>query len=159
MLDPIPTSLLKECKSELMPIITKIDNLSIETGEMPKDFKHAIITPLLKMKGLELLYKNFHPVSGLPFLSKVIEKVVSQQLTHHVTASNLNEQYQSAYRRQHNTETALLKIMNDLLMVADNQQLALMAFLDLSAAFDTVDHSMLSSRLQSMFGVSGDALS
>ena len=54
---------------------------------------------------------------------------------------------------------ALLKIMNDLLLVADNQQLALMAFLDLSAAFDTVDHSMLLSRLQSMFGVSGDALS
>ena len=97
MLDPIPTSLLKECKSELMPIITKIVNLSIETGEMPKDFKHAIITPLLKKKGLELIYKNIHPVSGLPFLSKVIEKVVSQQLTQHVTASNLNQQYQSAF--------------------------------------------------------------
>ena len=92
MLDPIPTSLLKECKSELMPIITKIVNLSIETGEMPKDFKHAIITPLIKKKGLELIYKNIRPVSGLPFLSKVIEKVVSQQLTQHVTASNLNEQ-------------------------------------------------------------------
>ena len=86
------------------------------------------LTSLLKRKGLELIYKNFHPVSGLPFLSKVIEKVVSEQLTQHVTASNLNEQYQSAYRRQHSTETALLKMMN-LLMVADNQQLALMAFL------------------------------
>ena len=61
--------------------------------------------------------------------------------------------------KQHSTETALLKIMNDLLMVADNQQLALMALLDLSVAFDTVDHSVLLSRLQSMFGVSGDALS
>ena len=113
-LDPIPTSVLKECKSELMPIITKIVNLSIETNEVPKDFKHAVITPLLKKKGLELIYKNFCPVSGLPFLSKVIEKVLSQQLTQYVTASNLNEQYQSAYRRQHSTETALLKIMNDL---------------------------------------------
>ena len=84
---------------------------------------------------------------------------MSQQSAQHVTVSNLNEQYQSAYRRQLSTETALLKIMNDLLLVADNQQLALMAFLDLSAAFDTVDHSMLLSRLQSMFGVSGDELS
>ena len=79
--------------------------------------------------------------------------------THYVTASNLNEQYLSAYRRQHRTETALLKLMNDLLMVAGNQQLELMAFLDLSPAFDSVDRSMLLSRLQSMFGVSGVALS
>ena len=98
-------------------------------------------------------------MSGLPFLFKVIEKVVSQQLTQYDTASNLNEQYQYVYRRQHSTETALLKIMNDLLLVDDNQQLALMTFLDLSAVFDTVDHSMLLLRLQSMFGVSGDALS
>ena len=87
MLHPIPTSLLKECKSELMAIITKIVNLSIETREMPNDFKHAVITPHLKKKGIELIYINFSPVSGLP-LSKVIENFVSLQLNHHVTASN-----------------------------------------------------------------------
>ena len=76
VLDPITISLLKECKSELMPIITKIVNLSIETGEMSNDFKHVVITLCLKTKGLELIYKNFHPVSGIPILSKVIEKVV-----------------------------------------------------------------------------------
>ena len=97
-------------------------------------------------------------MSGLPFLSKEIEKVISKQLSEHVTASKLNEQNQSAYRNQHSTETALLKIMNDLLLIADNQQVALMTFLDLSAAFDTVDHKMLLSRLQSMFGVNGAAL-
>ena len=126
---------------------------------MPNDFKHAVITLLLTKKGIELIYKNLRPVSGIPFLSKVIEKVVSQQLTQHVIASNLNEQHQSAYRIEDSTDTALLKVLNDLLLVADNQQLALMAFLDLSAAFDTVDHSMLLVRLQSMFGVSGVALS
>ena len=62
---------------------------------MAIDFKHTIITPLLKMS-IELIYKNFCPVSGLPFLSKVTEKVVSQQLIQHVTASNLIEQYHSA---------------------------------------------------------------
>ena len=75
MLDSVPTSLLKECKFELMPIITKIGNLSIETGKMPDDFKqHAVITLLLKKKGIELIYKIL--LSGLPFLSKVIEKFV-----------------------------------------------------------------------------------
>ena len=97
---------------------------------MPNTFKHAVITPLLKKKGLKLIYKNFHPVSGLPFLSKVIEKVISKQLSEHVTSSKLNEQNQSAYRNQHSTETAVLKIMNDLSLIADNQQVALMAFLD-----------------------------
>ena len=96
MLDPIPTSLLKECKYELMPIITKIVNLSIETSEIPNDFKHAVITLLLKNKGIEIIYKNFCTVSGLLILSKVTEKVVLQQLSHNVTASNLNEHYQSA---------------------------------------------------------------
>ena len=95
MLDLIPTSPPKECKPELLPIISKIVSLSIDTGEMAIDFKHTIITPLLKMS-IELIYKHFCPVSGLPFLSKVIEKVVSQQVTEHVTASNLIEQYHSA---------------------------------------------------------------
>ena len=63
MLDPIATSLQKECKSELMPIITKIGNLSIETGERPNDFRQAVIILLLKRKGLEL-YKNFHSISN-----------------------------------------------------------------------------------------------
>ena len=90
ILDPIPTSLLKEYKFELMSIITKIVNLPIETGEMPSDFKHAVITPLPKRRVQSLFAKNCCPVSGLPFLSKAIEKVISQQLTQHVTASNLN---------------------------------------------------------------------
>ena len=70
MLDPISTSLLNEHKSEMMPIVTKIVNLSIETSEMPNDFKHAVITRLLKKKGIKLIYKNFRSLYGLPFLSK-----------------------------------------------------------------------------------------
>ena len=75
MLDPIPTSLLKECKSELMPIITKIVNLSIKTGEMPNDFKHAVITPLLKKKGIELIYKNFSLCLDYPSYPKSLKRL------------------------------------------------------------------------------------
>ena len=73
--------LLKECKSKLLPIITKIVNLSIENGEIAKDFK--LIPELDKKKGTEVIYKNFLPVSGLPFLPKVIEMVVSGTSTCH----------------------------------------------------------------------------
>ena len=152
LLDPIPTNLLKQCLNELQPTITRIVNLSLEEGKMPDDLKHAVVTPLLKKQGADLIFKNFRPVSGLPFLSKIIEKVVSQQLNAHVVENNLDENLQSAYKPKHSTETALTKIMNDLLLESDRQRVVLLAFLDLSAAFDTVDqeedtHKLCASRI------------
>lgn len=81
ILDPIPTTLLKECVDELLPVTTMIVNMSLSEGMMPSKFKHAVITPLLKKPGADLNFKNYRPVSGLPFLSKVIEKAVSRQLS------------------------------------------------------------------------------
>ena len=132
--------------------------MSLTSGRMPTNFKHAIVTPLLKKPGAERIYKNYRPVSNLPFLSKINEKAVSQQLTKHVTANNLSEDFQSAYKSLHSTETALLKVVNDLLIEADEQKVILVAFLDLSAAFDTVDHTILLDRLQTLFGISETAL-
>ena len=132
--------------------------MSLSEGMMPSCFKHAVITPLLKKPGADLNFKNYRPVSGLPFLSKVIEKAVSQQLSEHVLLNNLDEELQSAYKSKHSTETALLKITNDILLETDKQKVVLLAFLDLSAAFDTVDHTILLNRLQTMFGIEGTAL-
>ena len=98
----------EKSKSELIPITIKIVNPYMETGEMPSDSKYAAITLLLKRKGIDLVYKTFRPVPGLPFLSKDIEKVVSQKLSQYITASNFNQQYQPAYRCQHSKETTLL---------------------------------------------------
>ena len=101
-LDPIPTWLLKECKTELLPILTKIINLSMETASVPRSFKTSRIRPLLKKPTLDKeTLQNYRPVSNLPYVSKLLEKVVSKRIDEHLTENNLNEENQSAYRKFH----------------------------------------------------------
>ncbi len=82
-LDPIPTNLLKECIDEILPLITKIINLSLQLGNMPTSLKNAIIKPMLNKLCLELINKKYIPVSNLPFLSKLIDREVALQLVDH----------------------------------------------------------------------------
>mgnify|MGYP000509554728 CR=1 FL=1 len=121
--------------------------------------KEALISPLLKKSSLEPIFKNFRPVSNLSFVSKLVEKVVASQLKKHMMENNLLQKYQSAYRPGHSTETALMKVQNDILCAVDKQRVVLLVLLDLSAAFDTVDHCILLKRLSSSIGISGTALS
>ena len=101
--------------------------------------------------------KNYWPVSNLSFLSKILEKVVASRLNSYINSSHTSNDYQSAYRKFHSTETALLKIHNILSSMDDGRVTAL-TLLDLSAAFDTIDHTILLRRLGNWFGVSGKAL-
>uniref|UniRef100_A0A671XTI5 Reverse transcriptase domain-containing protein n=1 Tax=Sparus aurata TaxID=8175 RepID=A0A671XTI5_SPAAU len=91
---------------------------------------------------------NFRPISNLPFLSKILERVVAAQIKTHLRSHELYEPFQSGFRPQHSTETAVLKITNDLLLSADSGHLNILILLDLTAAFDTINHSILLSRLQ-----------
>ena len=100
---------------------------------------------------------SYRPVSGLPYLGKITEKAAVLQLGNHMETNDLNNPVQSAYRTGHSNETALVKIMNDLLLAIDNKKCVLLVMLDLSAAFDTVEHSILFDRLENMFGVTDDA--
>ena len=158
-LDPMPTWLIKALISELLPCVTAIVNISLSTGYVASMLKRAVITPVLKKPSLDSeLCKNFRPVSNLSFVSKVIEKVVASRIKEHLENNNLMEEYQSAYRQFHSTETALLKVQDDILK-ALNQGLCIpLVLLDLSAAFDTVDHSILINRLHADLGISGKAL-
>ncbi len=157
-LDPIPTWLLKECIDDLLPLITQIINLSLHLGDMPLSLKKAIINPLLKKLDLELIKKNYRPVSNLAFISKLIEKAVATQLIEHLKLNKLYDKFQSAYRTFYSTETALLRAKNDILNSMDNRNVTLLLLLDLSAAFDTIDHSILLNRLSQRCGIKGTCL-
>ena len=158
-LDPLPTWLLKLCAQELAPIITAIVNRSFEASCMPTKLKRAHVRPRLKKSSLDPdVLNNYRPVSNLPFVSKIIEKVVDARLEEHLRENDLHEPLQSAYRKHHSTERALIKIQSDILQALDSGWVAALVLLDLSAAFDTIDHSILIERLQKSFGISGDAL-
>ncbi len=158
-LDPLPTSILKEHLDLLLPTITSIVNMSLTSSIFPQSMKTALVRPLLKKASLDQeIMKHYRPVSNLSFLSKVIEKAVSLQISDHLSSNNLYEPYQSAYRRFHGTETALLHVQNDILRSVDNKMCVFLVLLDLSAAFDTVDHNIILTRLSETFGITNSAL-
>ena len=158
-LDPIPTKLLYENFDILLPSITAIINESLSSGIIPSQLKSAMVKPHLKKPSLDKnSLKNYRPVSNLPFLSKILEKVVLHQLLSHLQHNDLCNAYQSAYRAGHSTETTLLRVVNDLLKTMDNDDISVLLLLDLSAAFDTVDHHILLSRLENVFGIHSAAL-
>ena len=158
-LDPLPTSLLKECIDLFAPFLTKLFNLSLINSTVPRLFKVAHITPIVKKPGLDPdQSENYRPISNLPFLSKVRERVVFSQIEHYLNACNLLPRHQSAYRKFHSTETLLARVVSDLISDASNGKHTLLAMLDLSAAFDTVDHTILIQRLSLTFGINETAL-
>ena len=159
ILNPLPSTLLCQVLPPLLPVIAHIVNLCLTYGHFPSEHKSAILKPLLKKSLLSPeICKNFRPVSNLPFLSDVIEKVVASRLVDHLIDNSLVDNMQSAYRPHHSTETALLRVYNDLLTAVDEGKCAFLVLLDLSAAFDTVDHTILLSFLEHHFGLSGSVL-
>ena len=158
VLDPVPTRLLKDCSEQLAPVITSMINLSLSTGTLSSSWKDAIVLPSLKSGKKRTHYGELPSNTNLPFISKLCEKVVAMQLTDHLLRNNLMEPFQSANRPNHSVETALLRVCNDILRSMDQRKITVLALLDLSAAFDTVDHQILLHRLQSRFGITGVVL-
>ena len=159
LLDPMPTFLLQQHIDHIVDYITCIVNKSLSTGVFPTICKSAIIQPNIKKPNLDPNeLKNYRPVSNLSFLSKVLEKIVLYQLQKHLNSNNLNEIFQSAYKAGHSTETALLKIICDLLNATDEGKVSILTLLDLSAAFDTIDHEIMLNRLSKTFGIQGTVL-
>ena len=159
LLDPVPTKLLKELLPVAEEPLLNIINSSLSLGHVPKPFKLAVIKPLIKKPKLDpSVLANYRPISNLPFMSKILEKVVSAQLSTFLHKNDLYEEFQSGFRPHHSTETALVKITNDLLLASDQGCISFLVLLDLSAAFDTIDHDILIDRLQNYTGIQGQAL-
>ena len=138
---------------------TVLVNLSLETGTMPCDMKVAMINPILKKPLLDKeIFSNYRPVSNLTYVSKLIQRAISKQLVDHLESNNLAETFQSAYKQYHSTETALTVVTNNILTVLDRKQAVLLVSLDLSAAFDMVDHTVLLKQLEVRVGLGDIAL-
>ena len=159
LLDPAPTWLVKKHPQPLVPVIKDIVNQSLQSGTVHSSLKSAIIRPTLKSPDLDhSVFKNFRPVSNLPFLAKILEKVVYARLNDHLVSNHLLPVHQSAYKKFHSTETAMLKIQSDILSYLDQDKAVALVKLDISAAFDTVDHNRLLECFRSTYGLSGTVL-
>ena len=143
----------------MAPVLTVIVNTSLSCADFTPELRRAFVTPLIKKLILDCeIFKNYRPVSNLSFVSKLIERIVCVQLVDQLKENDLYEIFQSAYRQLHNTETALFRVQNDRLQAMDSEGGAILVLLDLSAAFDTIDHHNFLDLLNYSFGIRGDAL-
>ena len=151
--------LKKTLQCQLSYLVTLV-NSSFDHGIFPLKLRTAVVKPLLKKDNLDLnVFKNYRPVSNIPFISKVFEKVAVKRLTNHLDINGLQEDYQSAYKLMHSTETALLKVKHDISSALDRHNSVIFVMLDLSAAFDTIDQNQLLGLLRDEYGITGKALS
>lgn len=141
-LDNIPCRFLRDAAEVITPSITFIINLSITQGHFPREFKLAKVTPLYK-KGSKLEPGNYRPVSILCSISKVIEKVIFDQIDSYLSSHNLLYEFQSGFRKSHSTDSCLLYLNDFIRQEVDSGKYCGMVMLDLQKAFDTVNHNIL----------------
>ena len=133
---------MKLCSSELVAMITAIINSSLESSTVPDVFKQAVVRPVLKKVTLdEDAICSYRQISNLQFLSKLVEKEIARQLNVHLDMNTLRDPFQSAYRHGHSTETASLRVKNDIAATLDEKGKVVLVMLDLSSAFDTINNN------------------
>lgn len=156
-LDGVPLKFLKLLLPLIIKPVTHIFNSIIITNTFPKSWKNAKILPI-KKKSKENSLENLRPISILPGLSKVFEKLLKNQMCFYINENNLLSPHQSGYRPKHSTKTVILKVVDDIGIMLDKGNSAILMLLDFSKAFDTISHGILCRKLQHNFGFSCDAV-
>lgn len=133
----------------VLPILCHIFNCSLSSSEFPDAWRHALVIPIPKISN-PTSFSNYRPISILPFLSKVLERIVHEQLYTYLHNNNILSSFQSGFRPGHSTVTALNKVCEDIRYGVDNQQVTILALLDFSNAFNTVDSDILLGILRSI---------
>ena len=157
--DPFPSKLLPNIIPTILPSLVALYNQSLHSGYVPIQLKHSFITPLIKNPDLDSTkLSNYRPISLLPLFSKILERLVATRLLDHMSNFLNYENFQSGFKAKHSSESALLYISDELRRSADSGNVSILVLLDLSAAFDTLNHTILIQRLQNFLGLSGTAL-
>ena len=157
-IDPLPKKQMSECMDTLLPHLLDLVNSSLSSGNID-GVKYALVKPLLKKFDLDVSeFSSFRSISTLSFISKLVERVVSKRLNEHMTANNLHTHSQHGYKSNHSTETLLLRFYNDILVAIDQNRGVVVLLIDLSSAFDTVQHDILLKILENSIHVKGVAL-
>ncbi len=158
-LDTLPTSFFKSVLNCLEADLLEVVNASRLSGTFSNSLKTAVVKPLLKKRNLDnIILSNYRPISNLPFIGKIIENVVFNQLNNYLNSNGYLDNFQSGFWAHHSTETALIKIINYIRFNFDSGKISVLVLLDLSAAFDTVNHSILLERLENWVRLSGMVL-
>ena len=145
--DCISNLLLKRAKNELIKPLTLIINQTINTGIFPEQLKISKVKPLFK-KGDSTLFSNYRPISLLPSISKIFEYVIFKQLITYLNTNNLLFPQQFGFRPAHSTELAALKLVNNIISGLNDHKAIQHLYIDLSKAFDSLDHSILLHKLE-----------
>ena len=156
-IDNINSFVIKLILHRISGTLTHIINASFEQEIFPDRWKKAIIKPIPKVS-IPLAANDFRPISLLPTLSKIIEKIVNIQIVKYLVKHDLIDPYQSAYKKNHSTTTALLKLNEDIFEALDDSEVTLLVLLDFSKAFDTVNHRLLLAKLD-ILGFQGNVCS
>lgn len=156
--DNIPISFIKLLSPFILPVLVHLFNTIIDTDTFPSCWKKAIVTPIPKSSN-PTEPKDFRPISVLPAVSKILEKILLAQISDYLESSNpaLLAKHQSGYRKNHSTTTALTKVVHDIYGGFDNNCCTVMVLVDFSVAFNSVNHRKLRGKLEREFGLSDSA--
>ena len=144
--DGLDPHLLQIAAEIIAEPLTHIFNLTIENCQIPKIWKAAYVVPLLK-RGDPANPNNYRPISKLSVLCKILEGLISNQLKEFLSKNCILNDLQSGFRKKHGTVTATMKVLNEIITAIDEKEHCAALFLDLSKAFDKVDHSVLLQKL------------